>query len=210
MEDPKTMKVTELKEIYDKFVEATPEKSGDDFPFNQYVKIEEYIPIAAKIDIAQKAAVEVYTEENGYRSYDKIVSDIIKSLTIISLYTDLEYDEDTTFEAYDFLTSMGFFDYLIDMDYEDIYRFKAIYDDIIYQLVDEYNSLPSVVNRGLLRLENRIVDAIDNFAEKANINPAEMDKLKESLLNINSTIDRVSDVKSADIIEAYKDKGDHQ
>lgn len=204
------MKVTELKEIYDKFVEANPTKSGDDFPFNQYVKIEDYIPVAAKIDIAQKAVAEIFEEEDGIRTYDKIVSYIIEELTIISLYTDLEYDEDDTFEAYDTLTSIGFIDYLRDMDYEDIYRFISIYNDILYQLVDEHNSLSAVVNRGLLRLENHIVNAIDGFAEKANINPEEIDKLKESLLSINSTMDRVSDVKSAEIIKAYKEKGENE
>ena len=46
------MTITELKEIYNK---ATTDnaKLKYDFPFDEYVKIESYIPIAAKIDIAQ-------------------------------------------------------------------------------------------------------------------------------------------------------------
>ena len=198
------MKVTELKEIYDKYYEDASVNPSDEFPFNQHVKIESYIPIAAKIDIAQKAAAEVYEESDGIRSYDTTVAKILKQLTVISLYTDLEYDEDETFEAYDLLAQMGFFNYLMGMDYVDTIRFEEIYEETLYQIVDDYNSLPAVLNRGLLRLEERIVNSIDNFAEKASINPEEMDKLKESLLSINSTMDRVKDVKSADIVEAYK------
>lgn len=199
------MTITELKEIYNK---ATTDnaKLKYDFPFDEYVKIESYIPIAAKIDIAQKAAAEVYEEYDGIRSYDKVSSDIIRDLTVVSLYTNIEYTEDETFEAYDELTKMGFFNYLLDMDdYMDIYRFRQIYDDILHQIVDEHNSLPNVVNRGLLRLEDKLVTAINNFADKANVNPEEIEKLKESLLNINSTMDRVKDVSSKEIVEAYKE-----
>lgn len=199
------MKVTELKQKFDDFIASHSEMDAEAFPFTQYIKIENYIPIAAKLDVAQKAAAELYEEENGIRSYDTSSANIVQDLTVISLYTDLEYEEDETFEAYDMLTQMGIFDYFRDMDYEDIFRFREIFDNTLAQIVDDYNTLPNVVNKGLLRMENRIVDAINNFANKANMDPESIQQLQDSIMNIQSTMKQVEGIKAADVVEAFKE-----
>lgn len=199
------MKVSELKEKYDIFVKEHDELQAESFPFTEYVKITDYLPIGAKIDIAQKAAAELFDEDNGIRYVDEVAVTIVRDLTIISAYTDLDFEEEETFEAYDALCQMDFFSYLRDMDYKDIFNFMDIFDKMLASIVDQYNSLSAVMNRAFLRLENRLVDAIDRFSENAHISPEELDTLKKSIKSIDRTMTKVKDVKAAEVVEALKE-----
>lgn len=198
------MKINELKEKIDEWRNSHQAIEWDKFPITDYVNIKEYVPIETKIDIAQKAAAELYEQEGGIRTYDLTSADIIYDLTAVSLYTDLDYDADESFEAYDILEEIGFFDYLRDVNEDEMIRFRKVFDNILISLVDDYNSLSAVLDRGLKRFEDRIATAIERLGESG-LTMEEIEKMQGALQNINETMKKVEDVKAVDVIEAYKE-----
>lgn len=197
------MKITELKENINTWRESHPEIEWDKFPVSDYVTIKEYIPIEMKIDVAQKAAVELIEQEDGIRTYSRTSSEIIFNMTVISMYTDLDYEVDETFEAYDILEQYNFFDYLRVMLEDELGRFQFVYDNTLKSLVDDYNSIPAVLDRGLKRFEDRIASSIEKLSESG-LNMEEIEKMQGALQSINETMKSVEGVKASDVIEAYK------
>ena len=197
------MKINELKEKIDEWRNTHESIDWDKFPFTDYVNIKGYIPIATKIDIAQKAAAELYEQEEGIRTYDLTSADIIYNMTVISLYTDIDYEVDESFETYDILEEMGFFEYLDGVNEDEMIRFRKVFDNTLISLIDDYNSLPAVLDRGLKRFEDRIAASIEKLSESG-LNMEEIEKMQGALQNINETMKKVEGVKASDVVEAYK------
>lgn len=133
------------------------------------IKVKGYIPFAMK-----KSAIEVVLDEllvinNGFYSCDPMMEHLLFSLSVVSIYTNLIYEEEEGIASYDALVESGLLDEIIQRigyDYTDYVHF---FEETLRNRINENNSLASIVNEFL----TGILGSIESF---------DAEKIKESFL----------------------------
>lgn len=201
------MQLKELKEQYDAYKKGLGDISDYDWHnsrrefLKQNIKIAEYVPFTAKVALVTDLAEDLVKEENGHMTVNPIEYEVLRTMSIVNLYTDIEYDirdseaDDEAnegkyepIEVYEVLSQMGIEQILYCN--EDAALFSEWLHGSVYGMAEDYNSVGAVFNRRLGAIEDAIVNAVEKLGEM-NMDPKMLEEVGKTIEHINGTVNDV-------------------
>jgi len=173
------MKIQELKEIL---------SQNNKIITNELIKVKSYISSIEKkmlVDNIINGCIDL--DENLIMKIDYFNKNLVKDISIIANYTDLEFSEDDSIAEYDYLIQNDIFDYIIENINEKEIEFinDLLYDEL-KQKIDLNNSLTNVIAKTLNNLISKIPDEkslnkmMTNMTKNLNkIKPENLNMMKE-------------------------------
>ena len=173
------MKIQELKEIL---------SQNNKIIINELIKVKLYVSSIEKkllVDNIINGCIEL--DENYIMKIDYFNKNLVKDISIIANYTDLEFSEDDSIAEYDYLIQNDIFDYIIENINEKEIEFinDLLYDEL-KQKIDLNNSLTNVIVKTLNNLISKIPDEkslnkmMSNMTKNLNkIKPENLNMMKD-------------------------------
>lgn len=148
-------------------------KSHDLSEIYQKIEIKEYVPFLYKKG-AIDAIIDTFLQtEYGLYVYDALDKHLAFVLGFITLYTNLDYEDEEGYAAYDALVESHLLDHIIDKVGYDYSDFVNFFEETLKNKIETNNSIPNVLNGFLTGLSA----AVSNLDAK---------KLGTVLENLNS------------------------
>lgn len=201
------MKLTELKQKYDEFV-PTIDKEKPLWEqkrkwFAEHIVITPYIPFEIKAGMALQVVDSVlsFNKETDCLEYTILEKDVLLSVAMVNMYTDIEYDikeedESSSLDVYNIIAEMGLDDYLkYQSDCFDAETFCGWVEEECRIRLKAYNGTGAVLNRRLKGIEDQIVSAVDKLSN-LNLNPEIMSEVAETIERINLTVGEVKSLNN--------------
>lgn len=201
------MQLKELKEQYDAYRKRLGDISDFDWRksrkefLKQNIRIAEHVPFVAKVALITDLAEDLVKEENGHMTVNTIEYEVLKTMSIVNLYTDIEYeirdseaDDEANegkyepIEVYDILSQMGVDQVLLYN--EDVAVFLDWLNSSVYGMAEDYNSVGAVFSRRLGAIEDAIVNAVEKLGEM-NMDPKMLEEVGKTIEHINGTVNDV-------------------
>jgi len=173
------MKIQELKEIL---------SQNNKIIINELIKVKLYVSSIEKkllVDNIINGCIEL--DENYIMKIDYFNKNLVKDISIIANYTDLEFSEDDSIAEYDYLIENGIFDYIIGgINEKEIEFINDLLYDELKQKIDLNNSLTNVIVKTLNNLISKIPDEkslnkmMSNMTKNLNkIKPENLNMMKD-------------------------------
>ncbi len=147
------------------------EKSESKKEFFSKIKIEKYISYNLKQKVIETLIESILNVENGLYTYDPMNKHLVFVLGFISLYTNLIYEEDEGYLAYDALMRNGLVDKIIEEIGYDYADFANLFEESLNAKIQFNNSIPNILN-GFLTGFTAALEALDG---------AKLDKVLEHI-----------------------------
>ena len=164
----------------------------------EYIKkeleVKEYIPFVEKQSIAQVVLETCASIKDGVITIDSIQKYIIFTITVLSTYTNLEFDGETDLDAYDMLCSCHVGD-------------GTLLDEIVKTFEKEYvrcNDILNMMTTDLLaenNIEKQIGKFLSGISEKVDILGS---LLINKLGNLDMNLDQLDIDKLSNVISKIK------
>lgn len=106
------------------------------------ISIENYIPVLLKKEVINAIIDSFIDYENGMITYEPINKHICFTLGIITLYTNLSYEDEGS-ESYDLLMKNDIVDYVIKKIGVDYMDFLALFEETLKSKISFNNSIPN-------------------------------------------------------------------
>ena len=175
------MNIQDLKEILSKIDKTN-------INLNELIKVKSFISSIEKkllLDNIINGCIE--TDENQIMKIDYFNKILVKDISIIANYTDLEFSDDDSIAEYDYLIQNGIFDYIIkNINEKEIEFINDLLYDELKQKIDLNNSLTNVIAKTLNNLISKIPDEkslnkmMTNMTKNLNkIKPENLNMMKE-------------------------------
>ena len=137
------------------------------------LEVKHYIPVAEKYIYAGKL-VDTFLKEDEYGMlyYNSTVQEIIKTVGMVALYTNLELLEDN-YASYDILKETDAIKEIEEMIGKDCIRFYNIVEDITYDRIARNNDINHIIARkadDALAIFNRSMKSLENMMDKGDPN----------------------------------------
>ena len=151
-------------------------------------EIREYVPVGEKFGIVQQIADNIIKVDKGYAVIDRLQREINLYYLLISLYTNIEFEEvDFTDKDCDFLAMNKFKDYLRKITKNDSHDFERLFSDV---LIDEVRRLNSGMSFDIDGTKD-VLDQFKNLDPKTleileNLNPDKINIAREMVQNESS------------------------
>lgn len=116
------------------------------------IKIEKYVSFIVKKGVIEAIINSFLETENGLYAYDAMNKHLSFVLGFISIYTNLSYDEDEEYVAYDELMATGLVDKIIEAIGYDYGDFVNLFEETLRTKIEINNSSPAVLNSFLIGL----------------------------------------------------------
>lgn len=201
------MQLQELKQKFNQFKDENKELEYNEFCekrrdwLKDQITIATYLPFQTKVAMALNVVESLIKEEDDMLTYDPIEKDVITFMTLVNMYTDIEYefedtddDNDEGVEIYNDLCEIGVDDFLDFCDLsDDMSVFQGWVDNEIYTKCTERNSIGSVLNRRLISIENTIISMVDKLANME-LKPEALTEVAETIDRINNTVGEVKEL----------------
>lgn len=137
------------------------------------LEVKHYIPVAEKYIYAGKL-VDTFLKEDEYGMlyYNSTVQEIIKTVGMVALYTNLELLEDN-YASYDILKETGAIKEIEEIIGKDCITFYNIVEDITYDRIARNNDINHIIARkadDALAIFNRSMKSLENMMDKGDPN----------------------------------------
>lgn len=137
------------------------------------LEVKHYIPISEKYIYAGKL-VDTFVKEDEYGMlyYNSTVQEIIKTVGMVALYTNLELLEDN-YASYDILKETGALKEIEEIIGKDCITFYNIVEDITYDRIARNNDINHIIARkadDALAIFNRSMKSLENMMDKGDPN----------------------------------------
>jgi len=175
------MNIQDLKEILSKIDKTN-------INLNELIKVKSFISSIEKkllLDNIINGCIE--TDENQIMKIDYFNKILVKDISIIANYTDLEFSDDDSIAEYDYLIQNGIFDYIIkNINEKEIEFINDLLYDELKQVLQIGNSIEGIIAKGLNKLIEKIPDEkglnkmMSNMSKNLNkIKPENLNMMKE-------------------------------
>ncbi len=176
-----------IKEFVEKY------KNGEVQNLKETLAIRDYVSFAEKYDLCSSVLAECNTIDNktGIVTVDSIMRHVVFTISILSLYTNLEFTSDENSE----ITSIDEYDMLCE---------SKLLRPIIDEFAEEYAECENMLNtmqNDLIANSNTMVNVIGNLAKQL---VGVVDSFSDTMKNMN--LDQVNIDKITDILETIKQK----
>lgn len=137
------------------------------------LEVKHYIPVSEKYIYAGKL-VSTYVKEDEYGMLycDSTVQNVIKTVGMVVLYTNLELLEDN-YASYDILKETGAIEEIEKMIGRDCLEFYNIVEDITSERISRHNDINHIIARkadDALAIFNRSMKSLENMMDKGDPN----------------------------------------
>lgn len=137
------------------------------------LEVKHYIPVSEKYIYAGKL-VSTYVKEDEYGMlyYDSTVQNVLKTVGMVVLYTNLELLEDN-YASYDILKETGAIEEIEKMIGRDCFEFYNIVEDITSERISRHNDINHIIARkadDALAIFNRSMKSLENMMDKGDPN----------------------------------------
>ena len=137
------------------------------------LEVKHYIPVAEKYIYAGKL-VDTFVKEDEYGMLycDSTVQNVIKTVGMVVLYTNLELLEDN-YASYDILKETGAIEEIEKMIGRDCLEFYNIVEDITSERISRHNDINHIIARkadDALAIFNRSMKSLENMMDKGDPN----------------------------------------
>lgn len=137
------------------------------------LEVKHYIPVAEKYIYAGKL-VDTFLKEDEYGMlyYNSTVQEIIKTVGMVALYTNLELLEDN-YASYDILKETGAIKEIEEIIGKDCIAFYNIVEDITYDRIARNNDINHIIARkadDAMAIFNRTMKSLENMMDKGDPN----------------------------------------
>lgn len=141
--------------------------------YKDIIEFISYIPFVKKKIMCESIADSCIKEENGMIICDHCMKQLTTDIMLINNYTNLEFNEESYVEEYDFLCENGIMKYIIEkIDGEEYWFIVETIDKIIEQKIKVHNSIENIIAKEL----EKFVNVIDK-----NLNSKEINKLVKTV-----------------------------
>lgn len=137
------------------------------------LEVKHYIPVSEKYIYAGKL-VSTYVKEDEYGMLycDSTVQNVIKTVGMVVLYTNLELLKDN-YASYDILKETGAIEEIEKMIGRDCLEFYNIVEDITSERISKHNDINHIIARkadDALAIFNRSMKSLENMMDKGDPN----------------------------------------
>lgn len=125
------------------------------------LKIGHYVPIAIKITAIEEIIKALGKESENYTvTVNSISAYHVLITTALQLYTNIEFEGESTYEVLDSLSEAGLIDRILEEIGKDFEEFKKLYKLAWEDHMRNHNSLEAIVSRELRFINLSIQEAI--------------------------------------------------
>lgn len=121
-------------------------KSDDKTEVLKKLNIETYISFALKKKVIETILENLLEIENGLYTYDAMDKHLFFVLGVVSLYTNLYYDDGEAVKSYDAVVESGLLDTIINKIGYDYNDFVEHFERTMDVMIKTNNSIPNVLN----------------------------------------------------------------
>lgn len=137
--------------------------------YKDIIEFISYIPFVKKKIMCESIADSCIKEENGMIICDHCMKQLTTDIMLINNYTNLEFNEESYVEEYDYLCENDIVDYVVGkIKKSETYFIQDMVWEEIENRMRINNTIEGILNRGL----NKLADIINN-----NLDPKKINKL---------------------------------
>lgn len=153
------------------------------------LQVKTYIPFAEKRELCASILEKSCNRRNGIITVDSVSRYILFTITILTKYTNLEFNSDENLDSlfeYDLLCESGLLDCILSVIGDEYTKCNNMLNMMLQDVIDNNNTLESVISNISGELLDKVEDFIDVLSEKVenanlDLNQIDIEKIKSLL-----------------------------